>query len=475
MLGIFALSAAALSSAPAGASPLLTGAMVVTVTGASPYAAPDVFGPYDFEDGLFTGLINDYPADVTNVALHPFTGTRSAQCHYAISGAPDHKDSNHDFDFDALGLNLSHFFVRCYFYFDSASCIYTTVESIARKLIYVKSGLGALDWHFTVGGWDFELASSVVDRDNGPEINSTLGLDTRYILPLDVYRGIELEVQLNTPGVADGLQRLWVYNPDGTTILTQTWAGIKLRGDTASPTSYLRRLEFGRQVDRTDPSTTVDELRWLDAPAVSTQRIGPQIGAGTSGYTAWGPIGLNYRSTLGYVTDPAGTVFVSNDVYPTQHRFAQDMILYEGRTGTWGGSDDCSTSVDPRLAGDSFKSHTLTSTATITIDLHAPLGGTYSLRMALGSATHTNFPNVEVTDGVGGAVLFTISHVAGTVAEEFYDATDVKRTSAADWVTNNAARTIVTTGNALVLNFKYLSPLASGRNGIAHLQLTRIG
>lgn len=451
------------------------------------FAPPDIFGPYGWEDNVNpgTGLtFLDTGTELVITASDAFQGTYAARMHYVIAaGAVGNQDSNRRVMVDVTSYNLDHIFVRAYVKFDGATLDYAGdgANVIQRKLIYLKSDPSNTTWFVIIHGFNLDLAPGAYgDAGSTPVISLTnfAALSPQYSLPIDVYRGLEVEVQVNTPGNSDGYMTIWVYNPDGTTLLTQTFSGLKIRGD--GDLAHLRNVEIGNQANRTVTGIGVDEYRWWDTIAISTQRIGPAIGAGASGFTAW-DVGIDFRATAIYVTDPANCVPCLNDTYPVGNQAALGMSVRKGITAGAGTPENGSTGVDPRLAGAWYRSHALgAGQVSHRIDLKAPMPGIYDLRLALGSIIGTNFPFVELKDGPGGGdgtgnVLFTISDVAGCAIGQFYDAAGVIRTSAADWVTNNASRSIVLTGSQLIINFKYLSPLGSGRNAIAHLRLTRTG
>jgi hypothetical protein len=174
--------------------------------------------------------------------------------------------------------------------------------------------------------------------------------------------------------------------------------------------------------------------------------------------------GIAFRNTPAFVTNAAGDTYCVNDLYPTTRAtigpFGFDAVTSE---------EDLSAAVDPKLAGDNFRSHVNgPGLNTFRWDLAA---GTYTIQLALGGVGVTNFPYIEVRDGTSGTIFFTINDVAGSSAGQFYDATGVKRTSAADWITNNASRTITLTGTQLVINIKNQDSLSGGRNAIAYVSM----
>jgi len=146
--------------------------------------------------------------------------------------------------------------------------------------------------------------------------------------------------------------------------------------------------------------------------------------------------GIDFRATSGFVTDPSGfdAEIGTTANYP--------RTTAQGHTVGWeqapSGTRDRSSGVDARLAGIAFNS----TTTDITYRLDLP-NGTYSLRLACGDQSASQKTTCTISDGT--TVLSSFSN--STAAAHFLDATGVIRTSAADWVTNNAPLSVtITTG-----------------------------
>jgi hypothetical protein len=156
--------------------------------------------------------------------------------------------------------------------------------------------------------------------------------------------------------------------------------------------------------------------------------------------------GFNFRQTSGFVTDAAGDACVtSGDNYP--------VVFANGITGGFsvavGQDRDRDGGIDARLAGLVYAS--ASTPATFQIDL--PSAGTYDIRLAIGDASFANGTATAVTVRDNATDLITLTGLSPG-AGQFYDATGVLRTSAADWVSNNAASTQVFASTTLyvVLN-----------------------
>lgn len=87
--------------------------------------------------------------------------------------------------------------------------------------------------------------------------------------PLGVYTCIELEVLMNTPGLHDGLQRIWVNDVLAGQVLNMRW-----RDSTILTNDYFK-IDFSGM-----PS--VPSHMWVDNVVASTQRIGCSIGSTTT-------------------------------------------------------------------------------------------------------------------------------------------------------------------------------------------------
>src|SRR5208337_4045180 len=125
-------------------------------------------------------------------------------------------------------------------------------------------------------------------------------------------------------------------------------------------------------------------------------------------------IGIDFRSTQNYVTDPAYAVFDScvNDGTNPQTRTNSN-----GYSVTWQWSQKCngatnlSNGVDPRLAGIA-NLYTASGGETLTITVPQP--GAYNIGFATGSATGNQCgagrcSNFIFQDGSSGTQLFTVN------------------------------------------------------------------
>ena len=151
------------------------------------------------------------------------------------------------------------------------------------------------------------------------------------------------------------------------------------------------------------------------------------------------PIGFNFRGSEAYVTDLSPDVFIkaANDGSSPDYA-ASPGYGFTGESSVFGTNRD--SGINARLAGIMFIAGSSDpSNAEFRIDTGS---GGFLARMAIGDAgnAHTNY-RVQLFDGSNTTAIATVS--GSSVAEDqWVDATGVTRTSASDWVSNNAALSI---------------------------------
>src|SRR5271157_1016389 len=184
-------------------------------------------------------------------------------------------------------------------------------------------------------------------------------------------------------------------------------------------------------------------------------------------------VGIDFRSTQNYVTDPAYAVFDNclNDGITPQTRTNSN-----GYSVTWQWSQKCnaatdeSNSVDPRLAGIANLFSASFSGETLTITLPQP--GTYNIGFATGNAAGNqcgggHCPNFIFRDGASGTQLFTVNP-NNPGAGHFIDAANNNWT-AAQWPSSNQEQPVTLTGTTLTVS------IASGNApSIAHIRITYV-
>src|SRR5271157_3607447 len=183
-------------------------------------------------------------------------------------------------------------------------------------------------------------------------------------------------------------------------------------------------------------------------------------------------VGIDFRSTQNYVTDPAYAVFDNclNDGTKQQTRTNSN-----GQSVTWQWSQKCnepgdvSNSVDPRLAG---VANLFTASGGETLTITLPQPGTYNIRFATGVATGTQCgsggcPNFIFRDGTIGTQLFTVNPNNPGIGH-FIDAANHNWT-AAQWPSSNQEQPVTLTGTTLTV-----SMAAGNAPSIAHIRITYV-
>ena len=180
---------------------------------------------------------------------------------------------------------------------------------------------------------------------------------------------------------------------------------------------------------------------------------------------AWTDLGLNVRSSVGYVTDGTDEVFCggqSQDAYPTTRggaTFGWDAGYDNGR--------DRDSANDRRLAGMAYHAND-GNQSTLRVDL--PSAGTYDFRLAMGDATQAPaYQRIDVYDD--STLLLTVIESDGTAANSFVDATGAELT-AANWPASNAA--VQLTFSTTIAYIKIGSTSAeSNSTALAHVRFTQ--
>jgi hypothetical protein len=161
---------------------------------------------------------------------------------------------------------LSHVFVRGYVYITRPS---PNLVSIQRKLIrFWYPGGSGTENDFLLGG--FASADGKFDPDHDW---LTFGYHGKVIwniagLTYDTWHLVEVEAQLNTPGQADGVLRVWV-DPTST---IPTYASSSIDLVNSGATGGVNSIWFGAQIDRNNYSPD-DEYRYWDDIVIGTSFI----------------------------------------------------------------------------------------------------------------------------------------------------------------------------------------------------------
>jgi len=153
--------------------------------------------------------------------------------------------------------------------------------------------------------------------------------------------------------------------------------------------------------------------------------------------------GADFRDTSGFpnAADPANCFFARTEEYPHDYSglggpssAGWDFVA----KGTTAFSANEDATIDTRLAGAVGNVNSPTVKQTFRVDL--PSTGTYTIALAVGDASYerTNQTWDLQDNGVSFSSL-TGGDTLGT--HEYFDASQVVRTSAVDWVNNNATIT----------------------------------
>lgn len=183
--------------------------------------------------------------------------------------------------------------------------------------------------------------------------------------------------------------------------------------------------------------------------------------------------GFNFRDTSAYCTDPADT---QGAYSPDNNGGTSNDTIYATTAGgvTFGFSStpdvdnrrDRDSGVDCRLAANN--GHTNGDATPLRFRVDLPSTGTYRIRLAIGNTSGTSDdPIVKILDNV--TVKNTISFSGTMSSGHFLDAGGNDRTSAADWVSNNASIDVTFASTTFWLEIGGTS--STGYTNIAHLNI----
>ena len=266
-----------------------TAAYTYTLTVAAPTTTTPSTGPV-FQDGMESGNFSAWDSvwnatDVTVQSSIKHGGNYAAQIHYYICGdlnnsacGAAHQDWNRYLTKFFNSTNgypngLTHFFTRGYVYIKSPEPG-GTKDNVQRKLMWAQIDTQStapnhgMDWSLIItsdsAGGVIPVRFATQGFEPGLPVFSNWGIGT---LNYDQWYCLELEIQLNTPGNADGLVNFWV---DGVQKLHHP--NVNLIGTSTAGVGY---VSFGRQSDRFN-FIPIDEYRYWDDIVISTAGpIGP--------------------------------------------------------------------------------------------------------------------------------------------------------------------------------------------------------
>lgn len=232
----------------------------------SGYAAPDVVS-HNFEDGTFGGFSNFYDASAVTVATdQAHAGTHAAKLHYVTAGL----NRSFNYAFVAPHNALTEAYARGYFRLGAPV---SGSEPDQRKLMYFMGDqFNNADWFMIPTTFNYTLQFNYACVPQGIS-DTPVHPSPAVVFSTNTWYGLEVRVKLNSAGNSDGVLEFWIYDTSGTQIGHQQFANLNIRG---SSTHCFENLDFGKQVDTAlAPGVEVDEYRWWDDAAISTQRIGP--------------------------------------------------------------------------------------------------------------------------------------------------------------------------------------------------------
>lgn len=179
---------------------------------------------------------------------------------------------------------------------------------------------------------------------------------------------------------------------------------------------------------------------------------------------AW-KIGINFRSTLAYVTDGADEAYCRGsalDPYPV----TRGGVTFGWQSGTaYAANRDAG--VDRRLAGIVYTYNN--SFSSFRLDL--PATGDYDLRVAAGDAAGlNNYLQFRINDTI--TALVTVEDADGVATGHFDDVTGVDRTTST-WPTDNVKETKTFTVAQLGMGLSYYGGDGVYATKIAHLYVER--
>ena len=201
-----------------------------------------------------------------------------------------HQDKNRYFEAQVNSpTGYDHLFVRGYVYVKSPES--GASKAIQRKLWFLAaqtfsdfSPILKLQntYYPAVKYLLMEFVTQCGSSADCTQVTYPASIDT---LEFDRWYCIENEVQLNTPGLSDGIVRVWV---DGVLAISST--SVNIRG---SKTTKTVRIQPGRQVDRQN-FLPADEYRYWDDVVVSDSYIGP-LGSGPGAQLS--PVSVAFNDT----------------------------------------------------------------------------------------------------------------------------------------------------------------------------------
>jgi hypothetical protein len=231
-----------------------------------------------FQDAFESGDLSAWSGNTANCTVQStikHSGTYALQILFNVT----QPSSQEGYVYKSL-TGLMHAFIRGYVYFKTPEADATPNTINGRKMVWVSdippnsnvnpilNGVSATGGVPTPNNRLQVLSQSQTGAcalDATPHGNlATLEYDTWYC--------IEHEIQLNTPGVSDGIRRVWVTPDAGSTTQVYSSTTENLQGSCNRTLGY---WSVGRQASPITTSSHMHEYRYWDDVVISDSYIGP--------------------------------------------------------------------------------------------------------------------------------------------------------------------------------------------------------
>jgi hypothetical protein len=231
------------------------------------------------DGGLWDG-VNDY-TDITAQTSIVKNGSYAMQIHYHKLSIDYNRYTTWRSKLHGFSTGIQHYFQSAWVRW--ATPITNPTTAMQRKLFYVdttatatknfvitfdtslNTNTGPMRIHYNDGTTPFDCYGG--DGSSCRSVHPTYWKvnGAAVTFSFDTWHHIETEMEANTPGVADGVIRVWV---DGTLAYEMTDAAMFVSGTT----DFYDGIRFG---DASDSSTPYDEYRHFDDVKISNYRVGP--------------------------------------------------------------------------------------------------------------------------------------------------------------------------------------------------------
>lgn len=223
-----------------------------------------------FQDDFESGNLSKWDsivggANVTASSENPHQGTYSLRVFYEVPVGPT---DNNRYVRKSINPNLEHCFARAYVYHKSPQDG-GEKHNAQRKVFYFLSSLDTSGWWLFLtsdsqadGGLTMRVSTN--DSNYGGSAATVGNWDAGDYF-WDTYVCCEMETRVNTPGLSDGVVRVWF---DGTLRIEAT--NCHIRG---TDTGGLQNFRFGAQLDINDAGEG-NEYRYIDQVVIASSYVG---------------------------------------------------------------------------------------------------------------------------------------------------------------------------------------------------------